>query len=129
MDLKFVIATLAMVTVVAGCATRASSVILEPVQRPKWEGPVFVSQAPLPAGIKYTVIGSVEANARVGYDSAASLYPLLAAEAKKIGANAVIGATGGRRMTAFSWAAAYVSGTAVKVEDPEKLKGLAGSYH
>jgi uncharacterized protein YbjQ (UPF0145 family) len=53
----------------------------------------------------------------------------LAAEAKKIGANAVIGATGGRRMTAFSWAAAYVSGTAVKVEDPEKLKGLAGSYH
>jgi len=46
-----------------------------------------------------------------------------------MGANAVINAKGGRRVTAFSWAAAYVSGIAVKVEDPEKLKGLPGSYH
>jgi uncharacterized protein YbjQ (UPF0145 family) len=57
------------------------------------------------------------------------LYPLLAAEARKIGANAVVNAQGGRKVTAFSWSAPYVSGIAVKVEDPEKLKGLAGSYH
>jgi hypothetical protein len=94
-----------------------------------WTGPVFVSPTPIPAGIEYKVIGSVRANARVGYDSATLLYPLLAAEAKKLGANAVISATGGHRVTAFSWGAPYVEGTAVKVQDPEKLKGLVGTYH
>jgi uncharacterized protein YbjQ (UPF0145 family) len=92
-------------------------------------GPILVSQAAIPSGIDYKVIGSVEADARVGYDSAASLYPLLAEEARKIGANAVVNAKGGRRLTAFSWSAAYVSGTAVKVEDVQQLKGLPGTYH
>jgi len=63
-----------------------------------------------------------------------SLYPLIAKEAKKINANADFDTKGGRKVTAFSWSAAYVSGTAIKVkdEDLEKLKdlkNLSGSYH
>ena len=88
-----------------------------------------MSQSAIPSGIEYKVIGSVQADAKVGYDSAASLYPLLADEAKKMGANAVVSAKGGRRLTAFSWSAAYVSGIAVRVDDPQLLKGLPGSYH
>ena len=122
------ILSLAAVVMLYGCAARSSSSALTSAE-PMWAGPVLVSQAAIPAGIEYKVIGSVRANARVGYDSAALLYPLLAAEAKKLGANAVVSTTGGRRVTAFSWAAAYVEGTAVKVQDPEKLKGLTGSYH
>jgi uncharacterized protein YbjQ (UPF0145 family) len=88
-----------------------------------------VSQSAIPSGIEYKVIGSVEADAKGGYDSATSSYPLLAAEARKMGANAVVNAKGGRRMTAFSWSAAYVSGIAVKVDDPQVLKALPGAYH
>jgi uncharacterized protein YbjQ (UPF0145 family) len=46
-----------------------------------------------------------------------------------MGANAVVNAKGGRRVAAFSWAAAYVSGTAIKVDDIQQLKGLPGTYH
>lgn len=117
-----------MLVLVNGCSTTSSSNAIGPAG-PAWEGPILVSQAPIPAGIEYKVIGSVQADARAGYDSAVSLYPLLAAEARKIGANAVVNAKGGRRVTAFSWSAAYVSGIAVKVDDPQLLKALPGSYH
>ena len=129
MDIKFTALIVAMLVVITGCSTRTSSNLIGPATASTWEGPVFVSQATIPAGIEYKIIGSVQANARAGYDSAANLYPLLAVEARKIGANAVINTQGGRRVAAFSWAAPYVGGTAVKVEDPEKLKGLPGSYH
>ena len=129
MDRMIAVVAVAMLIVVTGCSTTSSSNAIGPFAGAAWEGPILVSQSTIPAGVEYKVIGSVQADARVGYDSAASLYPLLAAEAKKMGANAVINAKGGRRVTAFSWAAAYVSGIAVKVEDPEKLKGFPGSYH
>lgn len=123
-----VLVAVAMLFVLNGCSTRSSSAAHGP-KGPAWEGPILVSQSAVPAGIQYKVIGSVQADARAGYDSATSLYPLLAAEAKKLGANAVVNTTGGRRVTALSWSAAYVKGTAIKVDDPEKLKGLPGSYH
>ena len=114
---------------VGGCSTTSSSSVLGTAPVAAWTGPVFVSESQLPAGIQHKVIGSVQADARSGYDRAAALYPFLAAEARKIGANAVVGVVDGRSVTAFSWSAAHVSGTAVRVEDPEKLKGLSGSYH
>lgn len=117
-----------MVFTLTGCSTTSSSTAIGPTG-PAWEGPVFISQAALPEGIEYKVLGTVQADAKAGYDSVVTLYPLLAAEARKIGANAVVDAKGGRRLTAFSWAAAYVIGTAVKVDDPQKLKGLPGTYH
>ncbi len=92
-------------------------------------GPVLVSQEAVPIGIEYKVLGTVKANFRAGYDSAESLYPLLAAEAKKLGANAVVNAKGGRTVTAFSWSAAYVSGTAIRIGDTESLRRLSGSYY
>jgi hypothetical protein len=129
MDSKLAKAALATLIFVTGCSTLSSSNVVAPTTGPKWEGPILVSQEAIPAGIDYKVIGSVQADARAGYDSATNLYPLLAAEARKIGANAVFNAKGGHRVSAFSWAAPYVSGMAVKVEDPGKLKGLPGSYH
>ena len=129
MTLQGVLGALAVLIIVTGCSTTSSSNVVGPVTGPPWEGPVFVSQAALPAGIEHTVIGSVQVDARSGYDHVESLYPLLAAEAKNIGANAVINAKGGHRVSAFSWAAPYVSGLAVQVENPEKLKSLSGTYH
>jgi len=120
---------LAIAFLVGGCSTTSSSSVVSSTPVSAWTGPVFVSESQLPAGIQYKVVGSVQADARAGYDSSTALYPFLASEARKIGANAVVGVVDGRRVTAFSWSAAHVSGIAVRVEDPEKLKGLSGSYH
>ena len=82
----------------------------------------------MPAGVDHVVLGEVRADARAGYSSGTNLYPLLADEARKLGANAVIGVEGGRKVTLLSWAAAFVSGKAVKV-DPAALKALQGSRY
>lgn len=129
MHSKFFLLGIAVLAAVSGCGTTSSSNATSKAPSQAWEGTVFVSQATIPDGITYKVLGSVQADAKVGYDSVDKLYPLLAIEAKKIGANAVVNAKGGRRVTAFSWAAAYVDGIAVKVEDPGKLKGMAGSNY
>jgi hypothetical protein len=113
----------------AGCSPVSSSNAVPASPASGSEGPVLVSQQAVPTGIEYKVLGTVKANFRAGYDSAESLYPLLAAEAKKLGANAVVNAQGGRRVTAFSWSAAHVSGTAVRIGDTESLRRLSGSYY
>jgi hypothetical protein len=113
----------------AGCATKSSSTVISTSAVAPWEGPVFVTQQALPAGVDHQVIGSVSADANAGYDSVTSLYPALAAEARKIGANAVVSAKGARKVTALSWSAPYATGIAVRLKDPQKLKGLEGSAH
>jgi hypothetical protein len=114
---------------IAGCSTTSSSTVANATSAPRWSGPILVSPSELPAGTQYKVIGTVQADARSGYDEAKALYPVLAEEARKIGANAVVGVVGRRKVTAFSWSAAYVSGTAVRVENVDKLKGMPGSRH
>ena len=113
----------------AGCSPVSSSTAVSASPAGELEGPVLVSRDAVPTGIEYKVLGTVKANFRAGYDSAESLYPLLAAEAKKLGANAVVNAKGGHTVTAFSWAAAYVSGTAIRIGDPESLRRLSGSSY
>jgi hypothetical protein len=112
-----------------GCSPVSSSTKVSASPVSASEGPVLVSQQGVPTGIEYKVLGTVRANFPGGYDKAESLYPLLAEEAKKLGANAVVDTKGGRRLTAWSWSAAYVSGTAVRIGDTESLKRLSGSYY
>jgi hypothetical protein len=113
----------------AGCATTSSSNVTSASPVTAWDGPVFVTQQALPAGVDHQVIGSVSADANAGYESVTTLYPALAAEAKKIGANAVVSAKGARKVTALSWSAPYATGIAIRVKDPQKLKGLEGSSY
>jgi hypothetical protein len=113
----------------AGCSPVSSSTAVSASPASESEGPVLVSREAVPTGIEYKVLGTVKANHRAGYDSAESLYPLLAAEAKRLGANAVVNAKGGHTVTGFSWAAAYVSGTAIRIGDTESLRRLSGSYY
>lgn len=113
----------------AGCSPASSSnaVLASPASAS--EGPVLVSREAVPTGVEYKILGTVKANHRAGYDSVESLYPLLAAEAKKLGANAVVSTKGGRTVTGWSWSAAFVTGTAVRIEDTESLRRLAGSSY
>jgi uncharacterized protein YbjQ (UPF0145 family) len=92
----------------------------------KVDEPVLVTQTELAEGVQYEVIGTVNARARSGYSNAKTLFPLLADEARKIGANAVVGVEGGRHVSFFSWAAPHASGTAVRVDDPQALEASRG---
>ena len=123
--LTFVICTLALL---GGCASVSSSSAPEVPASEQTAGPIFITKTSLPPDIKYKVIGQVKANARKGYDSVESLYPMLAEEARRVGANAVINAYGGRTVAAFSWAAPFTGGTAVKVEKFDALKALEGQF-
>lgn len=91
-----------------------------------WTGDAVVSQAALPEGVEYEVIGTVNAESTFGYAAVETLYPSLAEEARKIGANGVINVKGGRKVTFTSWSAAHASGTAIKVENPADLDSLNG---
>ncbi len=90
-----------------------------------WTGKVLVTENALPAAAKATVLGKLTVSASSGYGGGARLYPQLADEARKVGANAVVTVTGYNRPTAFSWAAPHVSGVAVRVDDGAlaQLKG------
>ncbi|MFW6092437.1 MAG: hypothetical protein ACODAC_00590 [Pseudomonadota bacterium] len=114
----------------AACSTTpsSSSTPVESVEE-AWEGSVLITQERLPDDVSHTVIGAVQAEARAGYSGAESLYPLLAEEARDMGANAVVNAEGGRKVSAFSWAAPFVRGTAIRVDDPQDLEGIEGAWH
>lgn len=124
--MKVAILLLGILMLSTGCSPVSSSVATSAAPVSASEGPVLISQGSVPAGVEYKVLGTVKADFPGGYDRVENLYPSLAAEAKKLGANAVVNAKGGRRVTWWSYAAAYVSGTAIKVED---TKSLSGSYY
>jgi uncharacterized protein YbjQ (UPF0145 family) len=112
----------------SGCAPTTSSTVKgEP--RPAYAGDVVVGQGTLPPSVDYEVVGTVRAKAQSGYDSIETMFPLLADEARKIGANAVMSAQGGRRPTAISWAAPFAEGTAIWVPNEDQRDKLNGDSY
>lgn len=109
----------------ASCASVSSSVPTAE-SGASYAGKVLVTQSALPEGTSHTVLGTVKANARAGYGKVESLYPLLATEARALGANAVVDVKGGRRMSMWSWSAPAASGTAVRIDSDAALSSLPG---
>jgi len=61
------IVALALIFALNGCSTTStSSSTAIAAAGPAWEGPILVSPAAIPSGIEYKVIGTVQAEARVG---------------------------------------------------------------
>ncbi|ASJ71971.1 hypothetical protein [Granulosicoccus antarcticus] len=109
----------------ASCASVSSSVPTAE-SGSSYAGKVLVTQSELPEGTSHTVLGTVKANARAGYGNVERLYPLLADEARALGANAVVGVEGGRMMSMWSWAAPTANGTAVRIDNESALSALPG---
>lgn len=128
MSFKIFVLSITVVASLGGCASVSSSSAPYVSLSEQTAGAIFITQSGLPTDLEYEVIGLIKANARQGYDSAESLYPMLADEARKVGANAVINVYGGRAVSAFSWASPYTGGTAVKIKNTEALKKLNGKF-
>ncbi|WP_426357712.1 hypothetical protein ACPUVO_14815 [Pseudocolwellia sp. HL-MZ19] len=126
MNVKLISCAALVSLFLSGCASVASSSVPYVETGKQVTGSIYMTTATVPESVGYTVIGHVKANDRQGYAKVESLYPMLAEEARKVGANAVINVQGGRTVAAFSWAAPFVGGTAIKIDDVSKLESYKG---
>lgn len=126
---SLILSSLFFVSILSGCTSTSSSSTAYLPEDKRFVGRVYLVTSQVPEELGYEVIGNIKANARQGYDSVETLYPLLAEEARKVGANAIINVKGGRTVAAFSWAAPFVGGTAIKIDETENLVKFGGQYY
>ncbi len=115
----------AVCMVLAGCAARAVNSAADrtkPVM-PHVE-PVCMLKSPLPSSILHTVVGNIDASKQF-YGGSDQLIPLMADEARKMGADVVVNMRTGQKMGMFAWARPYGSGTGVKLQNKADLNCLA----
>lgn len=112
----------------AGCAARSSSYVPSGATAAgaAFTGPVCLLQAPLPEGTKHTVMGVVQGS-KGWYGSTNELMPVMADEARKLGANAIIKIEAGQRMGVIAVVRPTGSGTAVKTDPPVDCIALGGT--
>ena len=86
--------------------------------------PVCMLKSPLPSSIRHTIVGRIDASKQF-YGSSGALIPLMAEEARKMGADVVVNLVVGQKMGMFAWARPYGSGTGIKLVDKADLACLA----
>jgi hypothetical protein len=112
--------------IVAGCAApSATTVSANPTQAAAAHNqPVCLLRTTLPANVRYSVLGPIEASKEF-YGSANELIPLMAQEARNIGADAIISMQTGQKIGVWAWSRPYGMGTAVKLENKADLNCAA----
>ena len=114
----FVAATSIMIL---GCAPSATTIPSDKGQTAEAHNqPVCLLKTGLPANISYTVLGNIQGGSE-GYDRVGEIIPLMAQEARKLGADAVINMETGRKVGLFAWSRPYGTGTAVRVKNKADL--------
>jgi hypothetical protein len=78
--------------------------------------PVCLVRAPLPSSIEYTVIGEVKGGKRF-YGSFSEVLAVMADEARRVGADAVIALKTETDVNAIAWARPVGNGKAIKLKD------------
>jgi hypothetical protein len=114
-----------------GCGTVASTKIADKTMKitPHSE-PVCFIRAPLSSDVKYTVIGELKSNKRT-YGTVAELIPVMAKEARSVGADAIINIETGQKFSVVAWAKPVGSGQAIKLDKREGFDcvGRSGEWH
>lgn len=87
-------------------------------------GPVCMLRSPLPVDVKYKIVGAINSSKRT-YGSVSELIPLMASDARAIGADAVVNLTTGQKMGLLAWARPVGNGMAVKLANPEGFNCIA----
>lgn len=123
------LSVLALCATLAACAAK-SNVRLSDTSAPKlapYAGQVCLLRSPPPADVKYKVVGAINSSKQT-YGSVNELLPLMAADARAIGADAIINLNTGQKMGAWAWARPVGTGTAVKLENRDSFNcaGVGG---
>lgn len=85
---------------------------------------VLMVSGPLPANVKYELIGDIEIG-KVWYGGSAKVLQELAERARELGADAVIDAKTWHQPSGYSWAAPHGSGKAVKILNAEEIRDFS----
>jgi len=109
----------------AGCAAKSTGVVTD-VSQPviRHSDPVCFLRSPMPSEIKFTVVGNIEGS-KDTYGSVNEVLPLMAEEARKMGADAVINFWSGQRIGLWAWARPMGTGTAIKLANKADLNCTA----
>jgi hypothetical protein len=108
-----------------GCA--AKSVIRTPKGQAALGGhaePVCFLKSPMPSAYPHTVIGKITSSKKT-YGSVSELLPLMAADARAAGADAIVNVVTGQRMGLLAWSRPVGTGTAVKLANPKAFNCMA----
>ncbi|MYM25755.1 hypothetical protein GTP46_24305 [Duganella sp. FT135W] len=110
----------------SGCAARSKVKLSEnlPEKFPAHAGPVCMLKSPLPNNVGYLIIGQIDSSKRT-YGSVSELLPLMAADARNIGADAIVNLNTGQKFGLLAWARPVGTGTAVKLKDPASINCLS----
>ncbi|GGY60429.1 hypothetical protein [Pseudoduganella albidiflava] len=109
---------LALFATLAACAARSNVKLADPqaTKLAPHVGQVCMLRSPLPEGVKHKVLGNINSSKQT-YGSVNELLPLMAADARAIGADTVINLNTSQKMGAWAWARPVGTGVAVKLED------------
>lgn len=110
---------LALCASLAACAARSTVKLSDPqaTKLAPHAGQVCMLRSPLPEGVKHKVVGNINSSKQT-YGSVNELLPLMAADARAIGADTVINLNTGQKMGAWAWARPVGTGVAVKLDNP-----------
>jgi hypothetical protein len=117
-------AALAGCLLLPGCSARA------PQKYPANQGKVFITSQALPEGVAFDPIRGVHA-ARSWYGSSVPVLIVIADQARKLGANAIIEEKTWYSPHGFGWATPHCAGQAVWVSDVKSLesRGVKGDWY
>lgn len=115
-----------VVVLLSGCAAKS---IIHPVSKGQaaltsHSEPVCFMKSPMPSSVAHAVIGRVKSSKNT-YGSVSELLPLMAADARAVGADAIINLNTGQRMGLLAWSRPVGTGTAIKLTDPSTFNCAA----
>ena len=134
----FIVLTAALSLSLTGCSAHNPFIIANttdssPVSQSKYPAhhdKVFITEQPLPAGVEFELISTVDVG-KIWYGSSKNVLVSMADRARELGANGVVQAKTWTQPSGFSWAAPHGSGQAVRVSDIKALEslGIKGSWY
>jgi uncharacterized protein YbjQ (UPF0145 family) len=127
--MKRILLSVLVMTALYGCATSSSTpVAMAPVG--VHGGNICMTRTSLPQTVAFTVVGQVEGSKEF-YGSVNEILPLMADEARKMGADAVMNLDTHQRIGLWAWARPVGTGTAVRLANKSDLNcaAVGGTMH
>lgn len=113
----------AVLVLIAGCAATSSNI---PAQKTAMshDQQVCLLKTAMPANVRHSVVGAIESS-KEWYGSQTELYPLMADEARRLGADVVANMATAHKIGMMAWARPVGSGSAVKLDNRRDLNCAA----